>query len=123
MKIYKNSNVKELTPSDFILKNLNGNVKCKNTPSLIIFYADWCPHCKNPQLINNMNFLGKVLPKRGINVNAYNCAFDEEHEEMAQQLNIKGFPTIIYFNQKGKRNEYNGPRDIKNILDFMIQKS
>ena len=124
MSLYKNSPVKELNVNSFILKNLHGNVQLKNQePTLIIFYANWCPHCHNPHLVEMMKTLGKNLPnKTGINVGAYDCA-NEDNEDLAQQIGIQGYPTLMFFNKKGKRNEIHGPRNMENILKEMLKYS
>lgn len=125
MSLYAKSPVKELNSNHFILKNLRGNVQLKDKkPTLIIFYANWCPHCHNPYLVEMMKTLGKNLPKKSnINVSAFDCAKNEENEDLAQQIGVNGFPTLMFFNKKGQRKEIQGPRTMENILKEMIKYS
>ena len=125
MSLYSNSPVQELKSNNFILKNLRGNVQLKDKkPTLIIFYANWCPHCHNPYLVQMMKTLGKNLPKKSnINVGAFDCAGGEENEDLAQQIGIHGYPTLMFFNKHGKKNEIHGPRTMENILKEMLKYS
>ena len=65
---------------------------------LIMFYVDWCPHCKTAK-----PEWEKVRDKyNGTTVNGYNVTFTEVNcteetpdvQEMTEQYNIEGYPTI-----------------------------
>jgi len=124
--LYKSSkNVKELSPNHFSSNKLNSQLKPNlNQPSLIIFYAHWCPHCHSPHITELMEALGQTLPKKtNISVAAFNCDFNNKHRDIAQNMQINGFPTIRFYNKNNKMSEYNGPREIKPLLEFLLQNS
>lgn len=124
--LYKNSkNVQELYPKDFKVSNLNSSPKLnKKMPHLTIYYAHWCPHCHSPEMIEFVEALGQSLPKKaGINVNAFNCEYNNSHQEIAQNMDISGFPTIRYTNSNGKMNDYMGPREVEPLILFLIKNS
>ena len=122
---HKSKNVKELNHNHFSLSNLNKQLKPNlNKPSLIIFYAHWCPHCHSPHMIELMEALGQVLPhKANIYVAAFNCDYNSKHRDIAQNIDINGFPTIRFYNKNNDMSEYNGPREIEPLLKFLLQNS
>ena len=125
MLIYnKSPNVEEMTPNDFKVTKLR-NVEPKyNKPILIIFYAHWCPHCSNPTMVEFVESLADVLPKKSnVKVSAFNCDYNDKHRDIANNLGINGFPTIRYINKNRESADYHGGIDIKNILKFLIEKS
>jgi protein disulfide-isomerase A6 len=125
MLIYKKSpNVEEMTPKDFKVTNLKNIEPKYNKPILIIFYAHWCPHCSNPTMVEFVESLADVLPKKSnVKVSAFNCDYNDKHRDIANNLGINGFPTIRYINKNNTSSDYHGKIDIKDILKFLIQKS
>ena len=126
MLIYEKSPyVQEMQPKDFKITNLKKNIEPKyNQPILIVFYAHWCPHCSNPTMMNFVESLGSVLPKKSnVKVGAFNCDYNDKHRDISNNLGIKGFPTIRYINKNRKSADYLGPTDIRTILNFLIKNS
>jgi thioredoxin-like negative regulator of GroEL len=121
----KSPNVQEMRPKDFRVVNLRKTIEPKyNQPILIVFYAHWCPHCSNPTMVEFVESLSSVLPKKSnVKVGAFNCDYNDKHRDISQNLGIQGFPTIRYINKNRKSVDYNGPTDIKKLLNFLIQKS
>jgi protein disulfide-isomerase-like protein len=85
--------------------------------SLVLFYAPWCPHCKN------------IMPdwddatKRNttdIKMVKVNC---DEHEDLAKKHGIQGFPTIKFLplglNNPKNAIEYKGDRKGEAFLAFI----
>jgi thioredoxin-like negative regulator of GroEL len=121
---YKSPNVQEMSPKDFKVTNLKQIEPKYNKPILIIFYAHWCPHCSNPTMVEFVESLGSVLPKKSnIKVSAFNCDYNNEHRDIANIFKIKGFPTIRYINKNRKSADYHGPVDINQILKFLLTNS
>lgn len=61
---------------------------------LMLFYVDWCPHCKTAKPIwNNMKekFNGKMVNNTKLFFKEVNC---EKEEKLADKYKIDGFPTI-----------------------------
>jgi thioredoxin-like negative regulator of GroEL len=82
-------------------------------PILILFYADWCGHCK------------KFMPtweefiKTRINSEEYNVIQIESANPFAQRIKgLQGYPTIYYIHGE-KLIEYNGNRDIESLEKFL----
>jgi thioredoxin-like negative regulator of GroEL len=125
MLIYnKSPNVQEMLPKDFKVTNLKNIQPKYNQPILIIFYAHWCPHCSNPTMVEFVESLAGVLPKKSnVKVSAFNCDYNDKHRDIANNLGINAFPTIRYINKNKKSADYHGQTDIKNILKFLIKNS
>lgn len=121
----KSPNVQEMLPNDFKIVNLKKNIEPKfNHPILIIFYAHWCPHCSNPTMVEFVEALAGVLPKKSnIKVGAFNCDYNDEHRTIANNFKVHSFPTIRFINKKRKSADYHGPTNIKNILQFLVKNS
>jgi len=121
----KSKNVKELKPKDFKVSNLNESMKlAKNNSNVTIYYAHWCPHCHNPETIEFMEALGEKLPeKANIDVNAFNCDYNNDHRQIAEDVGINGFPTFRFTNSNGKESDYMGPKDMKAFIMFLVKNS
>jgi len=88
----------------------------KNLPCCILFYADWCGHCKN--LMPTWNSLSKSLPADKINIIKISCV---DKEQQCNGINdIKGYPTIIYVDiQLKKKIIFSGQRTADSIIEFI----
>jgi protein disulfide-isomerase A6 len=122
---HKSPFVQEMLPKDFKIVNLRNTIEPKyNQPILIVFYAHWCPHCSNPTMVEFVQSLAEVLPKKSnVKVSAFNCDYNEEHRDIANNMGITGFPTIRYYNKNRKSADYRGATNIKSMLNFLIEKS
>ncbi len=126
MYLYNDSNnVIEFKPKDFKVIDIKKSpVPKSGKPTLIIFYAHWCPHCTNARTMQFVEALGEKLPKKaGIDVGAFSCEHDDKSQELAYNMEIEGFPTFQYFDAKGNPHRYQGPLDIKTMLQFLLDKS
>jgi len=121
----KSPHVQEMRPKDFKIVNLRKNVEPKyNQPILIVFYAHWCPHCSNPTMVEFVESLAEVLPKKSnVKVCAFNCDYNDKHRDIASNMGITGFPTIRYINKNRKSADYHGPTSIEDILNFLLKNS
>jgi thiol-disulfide isomerase/thioredoxin len=85
--------------------------------SFIMYYADWCPHCKTikPEFAD--------FAKRGVvTVNGKNVAvamIEESDKAKMAGKNVKGFPTFLYETAAGETVEYSGPRTRDAWMDFL----
>jgi thiol-disulfide isomerase/thioredoxin len=87
-----------------------------NKPSLYLFKAEWCGHCKAfknewqklqniKELQNKVNFV----------------TFDSNnHEKEMKEWGIQGFPTIILKKQDNTAIEYNQSRDVDTLREFIL---
>ena len=93
--------------------NLTGN------PVLVMYYADWCGHCKNAKphftkLIEE--YKGKV---KCMMINAESA--DPEIAKLVKSQDIKGFPTIRYYptGLGGEFKEYEGGREYTDFVQYL----
>jgi thiol-disulfide isomerase/thioredoxin len=65
---------------------------------LMLFYADWCPHCKTAKPIWNelkSEYQNKTINGYNVLFTEINCTNENaETEQMMNKYNIEGFPTI-----------------------------
>jgi thiol-disulfide isomerase/thioredoxin len=65
---------------------------------IILFYVDWCPHCKTakPEWDSAMQELdGKVINGYNVSFAEVNCTDETaEVQDMTERYNIEGYPTI-----------------------------
>ncbi len=99
--------VKEEKLEYFNEKNIND----KN-PSIYLFKAGWCGHCKHFR--ETWNALANKFSTK-VNFIAYDS--NENKKEM-KEWRVNGFPTII-FRKGSKASEFNGDRDIDSVIKFI----
>ena len=81
-------------------------------PSMVLFYAPWCPHCKSM-----MGDWDKLRRRVGQNMEIVKVNCDEK-PEMAEKHDVKGFPTIILF-KDGRKIHFEGSRNLENFMKFI----
>ncbi|VDO09556.1 unnamed protein product [Brugia timori] len=81
------------------------------------FYAPWCAHCK--RLTPVWEQVGHALADRQslVRVAKLDCT---RYTNTASALNIRGYPTIIFF-RNGREMVYEGERKKEAIIDFAIK--
>jgi thiol-disulfide isomerase/thioredoxin len=89
--------------------------------TLIIVKADWCGHCKKAmpdfeQLVN----ASPITKADGSAVTVRLLDSDADSSEV-KNLNVKGFPTILYQSADGTVSNYNGERSYNAIQAFLMQ--
>jgi thiol-disulfide isomerase/thioredoxin len=84
-------------------------------PTLVLFHAEWCPHCKD--MMGDWDIVEKQLAGK-VRV----LKFESKEQDMAKH-GVKGFPTIRFYAQGLGTNftEYNGPRTADNLIKFALQ--
>ena len=92
----------------FAYKNLKGSTSYKanrenmnnsnKQAELMLFYVDWCPHCKTakPEWEKlKMEFEDKQINGYNVVFTEYNCTNETaEIEQLMNQYKIEGYPTI-----------------------------
>tara|TARA_B100000401_G_scaffold410320_1_gene328330 strand:+ start:379 stop:801 length:423 start_codon:yes stop_codon:yes gene_type:complete len=105
----------------YIFLSMNNNKKKisggNNSTTFILYYVDWCPHCKTVkpewEKLENDKSLENVTIKK------INC---EENEKAAIENNIEGFPTIL-FTHNNKVESYEGGREYSDFKEFLNSKN
>lgn len=79
-------------------ENIPVGAKQNNQAEMILFYVDWCPHCKTakPEW-DNLKSAYANTPINGYHITftEYNCTTESaEVEELMNKYKIQGYPTI-----------------------------
>jgi len=104
------------------LNRLNGSPNPdSNTIIVILFYVDWCPHCRTVKpawgrLVNRLN--NTQVNGKNVVVQACNAEGTEIEKQVANTQNIQGYPTIKAIKNNGAA-EHNGPRTEEGIEAFI----
>jgi protein disulfide-isomerase A6 len=87
----------------------------------ILYYADWCPHCKTvgPEF-------DKLAPNGEVIVNGQKVKVSKYEEkkdaEKVADAKISGYPTIKFSGADGTTTEYKGSRTAEAFLEFLNSK-
>lgn len=83
-------------------------------PTLIIFSADWCSHCKKAKAdINNDKELSETIKNYYIVMADYDV-----DKDLVDGYNIKKIPTFVIINKGmvNKKTGYHDPKDLNRFL-------
>ena len=77
---------------------------------LVLFYADWCGHCKSmkPDWDDAANEVNKDGEKKMVKINV--GGKDNGEDAIMKKYGIDGFPTIFKFSNGSKTGTYDGDR-------------
>jgi len=100
------------------LKNGGQNVEAE----LLLFYADWCPHCKTAKPIweeIKAEYESKTVNGYSITFTEINCTTEtHEVEKMMNTYKVEGFPTIKLL-KNGQVIEYDAKPSKDTIEQFL----
>ena len=89
---------------------------------LMLFYADWCPHCKTAKPIWNdlkTQYQNKTINGYQVIFTEINCTTETaETEQMMNKYNIEGFPTIKLL-KDGQIIEYDAKPTRETLNEFL----
>ena len=123
MTNFYNSKI-ELGRSDFSFKNLQSKpvlTKEKGKHRMYVVYATWCPHCSDPEFRKRYTALADKLREKNVHLYAVNST-NEKMGDIAEGLQVSGFPTIRYVAPNGKEEDYEGARDMISMANFILKK-
>ena len=96
-------------------QDVDGNVK--SGTKLVLFYADWCGHCKKIKPV--WEETAKKVNADEVKMIKVNCGEgNEKDQEIMKKYNIDGYPTIIKF-INGKPQMYQGNRDADSFMEAL----
>lgn len=110
--------VQEMKRNYFQQKNLSNEAPRKS--GIVLFYANWCPHCHTVMPIMN-ELAEKMNQERKFNdmmVGAIDCA-TPENDIVSDEMGIQGYPTIKIYNNGEYVGDYNGPREVPFLLALL----
>ena len=86
----------------------------------VMYYADWCPHCKTVKPDFQEFAKGGVVTVNGRNIAV---SMVEESEKDKMDPKVKGFPSFLFYSADGESVEYNGPRTRDSWMDFLAEQT
>tara|TARA_B100000963_G_C22639479_1_gene679558 strand:- start:7567 stop:8052 length:486 start_codon:yes stop_codon:yes gene_type:complete len=109
----------EVTPSKF------DSTLGKSGKKLVLFYADWCPHCTKfkPTWESVCDSVNNAEDKKMISINVGDSSSDSKN--IMKEYNVNGFPTIVLIDQTNNKKSieaYEGGRD-KSSLESYVNKN
>jgi protein disulfide-isomerase-like protein len=86
---------------------------------LVLFYADWCGHCK--KIHPAWDEAASKVNDGGVKMAKVDCGNkdDSAHNAIAKKYNINGYPTIHTLNNGQIEGEYEGGRSAKDFMDHI----
>jgi thiol-disulfide isomerase/thioredoxin len=87
--------------------------------SFVMYYADWCGHCKTTKPEFAKLGSTKTIGGKSVKVSAINA---DENPELLNGREIRGYPTIHLYDPKGQLvQEYSGQRTAQAFEKFLNQ--
>ncbi len=107
----------KVTPQN--VSNINNLLSNPKQQAVLKFYADWCGHCQtlNKEAWPEVEHKCKKKPGDGLLINIPEPMISQLNDSIAKD--VKGYPTITAIIGGGKKIDYNGKRDAKNIMKFI----
>jgi thiol-disulfide isomerase/thioredoxin len=95
------------------------NQYAASVDQLLIVKASWCGHCKRAMPDFERLVSASPITKSDGSSVTVRMLDDAADKEEVQNLNIKGFPTILYRSADGSISNYNGERSYDGITAFV----
>ena len=101
----------------FELKPTELEDEIQSGKKLVLFYADWCGHCKKIKPV--WDETAEEINKDDKKMIKVNCGEGtNEEKKIMKEYNIDGYPTIILFNN-GKPEPYSGERTKDGFIEAL----
>ena len=90
-----------------------------NNPTLMLFHATWCGHCKT--FMPTFDKFSENVNNSKVNIVKFNADKDKKY---ISAFNVEGFPTLMLHDPKSQKFiEYNGDRSMGDLVKFVNQNS
>ena len=89
--------------------------------TLVMFYADWCGHCKKLKPVWDETSTEVNEGSSGAKMLKVDCGKPNEepsHKAIMEKYGIQGYPTIKVF-ENGSHSEYEGARTKEGLIGFL----
>lgn len=117
VRVLAMQSVLELSTRDF-KRDKDGVFRPIESNIVVMYYAPWCHWCTKLKPVYN-EFAAEYEQRNANNANAFKIAsLDcESNKEIANELDLEGFPTIILYS-RDKKVEYQGDRSKDALMKF-----
>lgn len=124
--IYRNYVLSILYPTYKGNNEYSKKLKSEKQHNIIMFYADWCPHCiKAKPEWNNLqkdyhleNAAAKKINGQSIYFRQIDCS-GKENEGIMDEYNVESFPTIVLENSDKSRFYFDAKPTYDNLENFL----
>ena len=111
-----------LTKEGFVASAEDFEQEISGEKVLVLFHADWCGHCK--KFMPQWDTMSKEIndSESGVKLIKVECgdaSNNEKHSEIMKKYSIKGYPTILSFDESGNHSEYEGDRSKEGVAQFL----
>lgn len=96
--------------------NTANNKKEEEVGKIVYFHMDGCGHCRrfDPTWKEFTAKYSEELAKMGMGLASY-----EARDDMARDMEIRGFPSVVFVDKEGKKADvFKGPRTVPSLIKF-----